>query len=481
MTSQTTQAGIAGRFLELLGAKGVVQGPDMERYLVDWRGISRGKALLVARPDTTEQVSRVVGLCNELQLPIYVQGGNTSLCQGAIPGSSETAILLSTERMDKILEIDAVGNAVAVQSGVVLSRLHEAVARVQRKFPLSLGAEGTAQIGGLIATNAGGIAALRYGSMRQMVLGLEVVLPDGSVVRRMAALHKDNRGLDWKQLFVGSEGTLGIITEASLKLHPQTHTGLTALLAVPTVEAAVACFQRLQARFDTHLSACEIINQAEVELALAHISDTQFPFPEVPPYCVLFDLADADAARDFSQDAETCLMELIEAECACDAVICKNGREADALWHLRHALPEANKLGGLAVMFDVSARLSRLAAFTEAAEKAANADAPSGRAVFMGHLGDGNLHWNWMLPKGTDSLEAAPLIARIRAAVNDVLAAQGGSFSAEHGIGRKHVGDLDLSLPPEEIKLMRSLKQALDPDNLFSPGVMFAGPPSIDA
>ena len=467
---------IVERFVALLGDKGVIRGPEMERYLVDWRGVSRGTALLVARPTTTAQVSGVVRLCNELHCPIYVQGGNTSLCQGSIPGSTERAILLSTERMDKILEIDAIGNTVAVQSGVVLSRLHEAAAKVERKFPLSLGAEGTAQIGGLIATNAGGVAALRYGSMRQLVLGLEVVLPDGSVVRRMAALQKDNRGLDWKQLFVGSEGTLGIITEACLKLHPQTHTSFTALLAVPTIEAALECFQTLHARFDTHLTACEVINRGEIELALAHIPDTHFPFAEIPPYSVLFDLSDVASDSDFTAEAESCLMGLIEASTALDAVICKNSREAGALWHLRHSLPEANKLGGLGVMFDVSVRLGRMAPFAKDAAQAAEAVAPSGRAVFMGHLGDGNLHWIWMLPPETDKSEAGPLIARIRAAVNAVLEAHGGSFSAEHGIGRKHVEDLETSLPPEEISLMRSMKRALDPHNLFSPGVMFAGP-----
>lgn len=474
MTHSSEKTELIAAIETLLGAKGVKRGTDMEPYLVDWRGTQRGDAILVARPETTEQVASIVRLCNKFAYPIQVQGGNTSLCQGSIPGADAKGILLSTERMKRIVEVDEVSNCASVQSGVVLSQLHEAVAKVGRKFPLSLGAEGTAQIGGLVATNAGGVAALRYGSMRQMVLGLEVVLPDGSVVRRMEALLKDNRGLDWKQLFIGSEGVLGIITEVSLRLYPQTHTGFTALLAVPDVHAASACFQRLNERFDTNLSACELMNQAQMKLALAHVEGTKCPFAVVPPYALLFELSNSSPELDFTEQTEACLMDMIEDGLADDAVISKNGREASEIWHLRHACPEANKLEGGAIMFDVSARLSRLPAFLEDAEAAAKAEAPQGRSVFMGHLGDGNLHWNWTLPVEKDQAIEIEVIKRVREAVNAVLAEHEGSFSAEHGIGRKHVLDLEQCLPEAEMFLLRSLKNSLDPDNLMSPGIIFA-------
>ncbi|MDD7973522.1 FAD-binding oxidoreductase [Roseinatronobacter alkalisoli] len=472
MTFAVEKTDIVARVQALLGPKGATLGPEMERYLVDWRGTQRGDALLVARPATTDEVAALVRVCNELGYTIHVQGGNTSLCQGSVPGATATGILLSTERMNKIIEIDTVSNTLAVQCGVVLSTLHDAVAKEGRKFPLSLGAEGTAQIGGLVATNAGGVAALRYGSMRQMVLGLEVVLPDGSVVRRMAALQKDNRGLDWKQLFIGSEGTLGIITEVALKLYPQTHKRVTALLAIPNIDSASTCFMQLNERFDTALSACELMNRSQIELAIAHVSGTKWPMADLPAYSLLFELSDSNSERDFTEESERSLVSMIESGLVADAVIAQNGREVDDLWHLRHACPEANKLGGCAIMFDVSVRLSRLSSFLEDAESAASGAAPQGRAVFMGHLGDGNVHWNWMLPPETNQATEMPMIKSVRDAVNAVLVKHDGSFSAEHGIGRKHVGDLEASLPEAEMNLMRGLKNALDPHNLLSPGII---------
>ena len=245
------------------------------------------------------------------------------------------------------------------------------------------------------------------------------------------------------------------------------------MLAVPAPDAAIACYRHLSAHFDTNLSACELMNRAQIELALAHVSATKVPFAVVPPYAMLFDLSDSNPAKDFYEDAESCVMKLIDAGHAADAIICTNVREADALWHLRHSFPEANKLGGQAIMFDVSIRLVQLTAFLAAAEEAARASAPEGRPVFMGHLGDGNMHRNWMLPRRDGETVDQDQVSDIQNRINAVLDAQCSSFSAEHGIGRKHVDDLRQSLPAAEMDLLRSLKSVLDPKNLLSPGVVF--------
>ncbi|MEI4488440.1 FAD-binding oxidoreductase [Frigidibacter sp. MR17.14] len=460
----------------ILGPKGLLTGPDMAGYLSDWRDRISGRAVAVALPASTAEVAAVVRLCNARGIALYVQGGNTSLCGGSVPDPSGRALLLSTRRLNAVREIDPVSNIAVVESGMVLAHLHELAGRHDRIFPMHLGSEGTAQIGGLISTNAGGVSAVRYGTMRNLVAGLEVVLPDGEVISRLGGLRKDNRGYDWKQLFIGGEGTLGIITAAALNLHARMTARSDALMAVASPEQAVRVFERLRARFDTKVMACEMVSGTEVALTLKHVPGLRFPLAEMPDWMVLVELGDIGGAEALQDALQTCLGELLEEGVIDDAVLCQNLRESQELWKWRHSFSEANKKAGHGIVFDASLRVRAVPEFLARAIPAAAELAPWAVPLVVCHLGDGNAHLI-MLNRAEDRHLIADMEALTHAMfdrIHDIIADLDGSFSAEHGVGRKLVDEMVARQPAAEIALMRAIKRGIDPQGRFSPGVIVA-------
>lgn len=466
--------------LELAGPKTIRSGRDVEHMMVDWRGRHRGHALAVAMPDTTESVSKIVQFCRDKGIAIYPQGGNTGLCAGGTPPEEDRAcILLSGQRLAKIRELDVAGDVAVVEAGVTLSRLHEAATEVGRLFPLRLGSEGTAQIGGLISTNAGGTGAVRYGVMRDLVLGLEAVMPDGSVVHRLGGLRKDNRGYDWKHLLIGGEGSLGFVTAAALKLFPDVRDEAHAACAVSGPAAAVDLLQRMRERFDTNIHAFELVSGGEIELALRYVEGLRPPFSPTPEWVVMIELGSSDAEAQLARRLTAFLEQMLEDEIVEDAVIPANLQQRNELWAVRHSLSEANKLAGHGIVFDVSVRLSHVPAFIAQASALVEAHAPLADPIFVCHLGDGNVHLIAMIPKDRvpDQNALTGIVATLQEAVHGLAESMGGSFSAEHGIGRKLAAEMSRRLPAPEYRIMQQIKRALDPENLFAPGVLLEQDP----
>jgi len=458
----------------IVGHSGILTGPDMAPYLTDWRGRSTGAAMAVVMPASTAEVSAVVRHCAEQGLSLFFQGGNTSLCAGSVPGQTGRNVLLSTRRLNAIREIDPVSNLAVVEAGVILSHLHEVAERNDRVFPLHLGAEGSAQIGGLISTNAGGVSGARYGSMRSLVLGLEVVLPDGSVVSRLNGLRKDNRGYDWKHLFIGGEGTLGVVTAAALQLHTKMRTRSDALVAVSSPADAVRVFSRIRDRFDTKLMACELVSGTEIDLTLKHVPGLRFPLAAVPDWVVMVELGDLEADGQLQASLQDTLGSMLDDGLIQDAALCQNLRESQELWKLRHSFSEANKKAGHGIVFDPSLRVKAVPEFIARAIPAVLELAPWAVPLIVCHLGDGNAHLIAMNLK--DDLEQisdlGELTERMFAVIHDIISDMDGSFSAEHGIGRKLVTEMERRQPAAELDLMRRIKGAVDPDNRMAPGVL---------
>jgi len=462
----------------IVGPRGLRIGADMEPYLTDWRQRSRGTARAVVMPSSTQQVSEVVRLCARQGIPLYVQGGNTSLCGGSVPGMTGGDILLSTQRLNAVREIDTVSNVAVVETGLVLANLHAIAEQHDRAFPMHLGSEGSARIGGLISTNSGGVSAVRYGVMRNLVLGLEVVLPDGSVISRLNGLKKDNRGFDWKHLFIGGEGTLGIVTAAALQLHPRMRTRADALLAVASPAQATMAFNRIRDRFDTRLMACELVSGTEAALTMELVPGLRFPMPRTPDWMVLVELGDLEPGDRLQEALGDCLAELLEGEIITDAVLCQNLRESEELWRWRHSFSEANKKAGHGIVFDASLRVKSVPDFIARAIPAALELAPHAIPLIVCHLGDGNVHLIVMNRREDmhriDDL--ADLTERMFGRIHDIVADLDGSFSAEHGVGRKLVAEMVARQPAAEIALMAAVKQAIDPQGIMSPGVLLAMP-----
>lgn len=459
---------------QIVGPKGLALGADMQGYVTDWRGRSTGTAIAVVLPASTDEVSRVVRLCAQRGLPLYVQGGNTSLCGGSVPGTSGGDVLLSTRRLNALREIDPISNLAVVESGMVLSNLHAIAQDHDRVFPLQLGSEGTAQIGGLLSTNAGGVSAVRYGSMRALVMGLEVVLPDGAVVSRLNGLRKDNRGYDWKHLFIGAEGTLGIVTAAALQLHTRMRVRADALMAVASPEQAVEVFNRMRARFDTKLMACELVSGSEVALTLQHVPGLRFQLDRMHDWLVLVELGDLETGDQLQNALHQELEKLFDDGVVIDAVPCQSLRESDELWKWRHSFSEANKKAGHGIVFDVALRVRHVPEFIARAIPAALELAPRAVPLIVCHLGDGNVHLIVLnLKQDLDAIsDLHELTERMFARIHDIVASLDGSFSAEHGIGRKLVEEMIARQDAAEIALMQSIKRAIDPQGRMSRGVL---------
>jgi len=459
------------RIKAAVGPKGWIDDPaEMAPYLVEPRGRYRARTPLVVRPASREEVAAVVAICAKERVAIVPQGGNTGLVGGSIPFEAGAEIVLSLARMTKIRAVDPANDTITVEAGCLLVDVQAAAAAVDRLFPLSLGAEGSCRIGGNLSTNAGGTGVLRYGSARDLALGLEVVLPDGSLWDGLKGLRKDNTGYDLKQIFLGAEGTLGIITAAVLKLFPRPRDVQTAFAGVPSVAAAVELFARARAASGEAVSACEIMPRIGLDFVLRHIPDTRDPLAGSHAYYVLIELSGFDPAGGLRETLEDLLGEALDAGIVEDATIAADAAQAQAFWRLRESLSEAQRPEGGSIKHDIAVPLSRVADFIAEADAAVAAALPGIRPVAFGHLGDGNIHYNLSQPPGMDRDAYLARWDDFNRIVHDIAMRMGGSFSAEHGIGRLRRDELVHYKPAVEVAMMRRLKAAFDPQGIMNPG-----------
>ncbi len=456
---------------ELLGPAGFLDQPgDVEPFLVDHRRRYRGTTPLVALPDSTARVSALLRRCAELGLGVVPHGGNTGYCGGATPRRGGGEIVVSLRRLARIRALDADNDSIVVEAGCVLREVQAAAEAANRLFPMSLGSEGSCTIGGNLATNAGGTAVLRYGMMRDLVLGLEVVLPDGRVLDQLRGLRKDNTGYDLRHLFIGAEGTLGIITAAALKLFPRPAGYATAFIALPDPAAALGLLGRLQGGLGDAVTTFELVPRIAVELTCRHVPGVADPFGGAWPWYVLVEAAVPYAGSGVPDQLESLLAESLEAGELHDVVIAASLAQRDALWKLRETIPEAQTRAGASLKHDVSVKKHRLPLFIDEGRALLERLVPGGRLVCYGHLGDGNLHFNLSPPEGAD---AGAFLARgeeIRCAVHELVARHRGSFSAEHGIGQDKVAELERYEDPVALELMRGIKRLVDPLGIMNPG-----------
>jgi len=460
------------RICHALGPAGVLgDATAVEKYLTDFRGLYRGATPLVACPHDTAQVAQVLTICHEAGVGVVPHGGNTGYCGGATPGAAGDEIVLSLHRMNRVRSVDAANYSMVVEAGCVLADVQAAALAADRLFPLSLGSEGSCQIGGNLSTNAGGLTAVRYGVARDLVLGLEVVLADGRVIHGVHGLRKDNTGYDLRHLFIGAEGTLGVITAASLKLFPVPRTVETVLLAVPDMAAAVAVLARLREATGDGVTSFEYLPRIAVELVTQHVPGTADPFGAAQPAYVLCEVSTARADPQLRPLLEQTLAQCLEVGIVLDVVVAASGPQRDALWKLRESVPEAQRHAGASIKHDVAVPVAALPQFLEQAAAAALSVAPDARLVAYGHVGDGNLHFNLSEPAGGTA--TARFLAH-QAAINDAVHACvhrfGGSVSAEHGIGRLKRDVLARYEDPVALAAMRAIKHALDPKGILNPG-----------
>ncbi len=471
---KTQPAQLQEELRAIVGPGGLLGAPgDMAAYLEDHRRLFHGRALAVVRPATTAEVSRVLALCHARGIGVVPQGGNTSYCGGATPDESGTQIVLALARLNRIRSTDADNDSLIAEAGCTLAQVQAAAEGAGRFFPLRLGAEGSCQIGGNLSTNAGGTQVLRYGMMRELVLGLEVVLADGRVLESLTSLRKDNTGYDLKGLFLGAEGTLGVITAAALRLFPLTRATATALIALPDVAAAVTLLGQLRAASSERLSAFELMPAAAVELAVTHLDGVRMPFPAAHPWYVLAELTSARAEDDLGALLAAALAGSALVQ---DALVAQNERERAAFWFLREHIPEAQRRAGASLKHDIAVPVSRLPQFVARAGEWIAAQVPEGVLVAYGHVGDGNLHFNISARPGRDGDALLARGAEIRRIVHDLVRDFGGSFSAEHGIGQLKVGELERYTSKVELELMQTLKHALDPRGIMNPGKVLRAP-----
>ena len=441
-----------------------------EPFENDWRGQFHGRALAVVKPGNTDEVSRVVQLLAREKLAIVPQGGNTSLCGGSVPDSSGRQVIVNLSRMNRVRGVDPSNNTMTVEAGCVLANIQQAADQHDRLFPLSLGAEGSCEIGGNLSTNAGGTGVLRYGNTRELVLGLEVVLPDGRVWDGLRSLRKDNTGYDLKHLFVGAEGTLGIITAAVLKLFPKPRSQATALVALDSPTSALKLLAKLREQVGERVTGFELISRICIDLVLKHIPNTRDPLPAASPWYVLVELSDSTEGRMLDTLLEEALGVAAEAELLTDAVIAASDTQRKELWALRENVSEAQKLDGVSIKHDVSVPVSRVPEFIERASAALVAAFPDIRIVAFGHMGDGNVHYNCGKPGADEASRFYGESPEVNHIVYKVVAALNGSISAEHGLGVLKVDEIKQYKSALELDLMRSIKRTLDPDGIMNPG-----------
>lgn len=442
---------------------------ELVRYCRDWHGDVTSGAVAVLRPRSTEQVAQAVRLCRELGLSIVPQGGNTGLVLGGIPDEEQSQVVLSLERMNKIRQIDSDDFSAVVDAGCILSELKDAIAEKGMFFPLALGAQGTCRIGGNVSTNAGGINVLRYGMTRELIFGLEVVLPDGSIFDGLSTLRKDNRGIDLKQLFIGAEGTLGIITAVSLKLTPYPDQVATALLGLASLDDAIKLFRRARRDCCDLMSAFEFMPPLAFTLAKEAMPDLPIPIAADYPAYVLMEISGCGLV-DIDDLMGRFLESVMEDGLVLDGTIAASQSQARNLWLIREGMNEGQAKRGMHLRTDVSVKLSELAAFVADAEAAVEAAVTGAICVSYGHVGDGNVHLNVLPAEGATADERIEQIYKAKVAINGVLDRYQGSISAEHGIGRLKRADFEARLSPVRRQLLTSLKHAIDPDLVMNPG-----------
>jgi len=458
------------RLRSIVGARGLVDPVEQEPMLVDWRGQYRGRAAAVVKPASTEEVSRVVALLAAQGIPMVPQGGNTSLCGGSVPDASGREVVINLSRMNRVRAVDPDNSTMTVEAGCVLANLQQEADRHGRLFPLSLGSEGSCEIGGNLSTNAGGTGVLRYGNTRELVLGLEVVLPDGRVWDGLRGLRKDNTGYDLKHLFVGAEGTLGIITAAVLKLFPKPLSQATAFVAVEDPAAAVALLGKLREACGERITGYELLARVCLDLVLAHMPSTRDPLSARHPWYVLVELSDSAQGEALAAMLQQALERAAEAGLVRDAALAASGAQRAALWKIREDVSEAQKLDGPSIKHDVSVPVSRVPEFIGGADAALAKRFPGIRIVAFGHVGDGNIHYNCGKAERQDAEAFFAESPRVNRVVYDIVAALGGSISAEHGLGVLKREEIRRYKSGIELELMRAIKGALDPDGLMNPG-----------
>ena len=451
----------------IVGPKGWTTDPQsLEPHLAERRGRASGQTAIMVSPKSTAEVSEIIRACAAAGAAVVPLGGNTGLCGGAIPDESGDQVLLSMARMNRVRVVDAEDFSLIAEAGCILADVQDAAEQAGRLFPLSLSAEGSCQIGGNIATNAGGINVIRYGTARHQVLGLEVVLADGSIWDGLRTVRKDTAGYDIKQLFIGSEGTLGVITAAALRLWPSPANITTVLAGIGSAGAAVALLSRLREAVGDSVQAFELMSDRCVRYAQRHIPDVTLPVDGDHPWYVLTDIAVGPG----TEALEACLMDSIESGLVADAVVAKNESEAAQLWRIRHSLSEAQKSEGASLKHDISVPTSRIADFVEGGKRLVLDQFPGARLVTFGHVGDGNLHYNISQPREMDGDAFLAAGCALTEKLYDLAVGLGGSFSAEHGVGAFKRRYLEQYRGGVELELMRRVKAALDPESRLNPG-----------
>ena len=456
-----------------LGARGVLEGADTEGYLRDWRGLYRGRALAVARPASTAEVSAVVRLCAARGVAVVPQGGNTSMVGGATPAVEGGAVVLSLQRLNRIRGLDRDDMTLTAEAGVPWRAAQDAAAAAGCLLPLSISSEGTATVGGIVSTNAGGNNTVRYGNARELALGLEAVLPDGQVWNGLRRLRKDNTGYGLRHLLAGAEGTLGVVTAAVLRLEPRPREVVVAFCALPSAEAAAALFRRVRGEDPAALQAFEYMSGAGVRLVLRHIPGVSVPVATPAEHYALLELATPRAGAGLRGALEDMLAAAMEDGTVLDAVLADSEAQRQALWKLREEHSEAQKREGANVKNDVSVPVSRVPAFIAAADRACAALMPGIRPVPFGHFGDGNVHYNLLAPEGMDPAVFEARGHEVMDAVNEVVRSFEGSFSAEHGVGQLKAYMMPGWRGGAELDAMRRIKHALDPAGTMNPGKIF--------
>jgi len=461
------------RIKQALGPGGWIDDTAaMAPFLTDERGMFESHCALVARPSSTAQVAEIVGLCAGAGIPIVPQGGNTGLVGAGLPNPADDAVLISLGRMNRIREIDPLDYTITVEAGCILATIQQAAADADRMFPLSLGSEGTCQIGGNLSTNAGGVNVLRYGTARELVLGLEVVLPDGRIWDGLKRLRKDNTGYDLKQLYIGGEGTLGIITAAVCKLYPRPRDVRTAMVALRDLDASLLLLARARDVSGDRVTSFELIRRNPFAAAVAHIPGVRDPLAREYDDYVLFELTGASTDSGMKDALETILTEAFESGEILDAAIAQSDAQRADFWRLREAVVEAQRFEGPSFKHDVAVAVSRVPAFIRRANAALDRIVPGARPFAFGHCGDGNIHYNIARPPGMAAGDFLATRAGVTAAVYDIVVDMGGSFSAEHGVGQLKLSEMARYKNPLELDMMRRIKTALDPAGIMNPGKM---------
>ncbi len=465
------QTGLIDQLKSIIGPTFVLVSGDLSAYELDWRKRSRGKALAVVRPGTTQEVADIVKACSAAGVSIVAQGGNTGLVGGSTPDETGQQIVLSLQRMNHIRSLDTDNLTITVDAGCILQNLQEAAEKAGFLFPLSLAAEGSCTIGGNLATNAGGTQVVRYGNARDLCLGVEVVTSQGEIWHGLSGLRKDNTGYDLRDLMVGSEGTLGVITAATLKLYPLPAAKLTAWAAVPSMQHAVTLLGLAHKHLGAGLTGFEVMGQFALSLVDKHYPQLRVPLFKDSPYCVLLENSDHESEAHAREQFERLLETAFEDGCVRDAVVAENLSQAKQLWHIREGIPLAQAEEGLNIKHDISIAVSRIPEFVETTDALLEAALPGVRLVNFGHLGDGNLHYNVQAPlEGDSKAFLRDCEAQVNTIVYDSVALFEGSISAEHGVGSLKLDKLEQHKSPVAMGMMRAIKTALDPLNTMNPG-----------